>query len=97
MLPKCSGARSEPFNAAWTNWSNCLTIPPPGACGGQEPVEKKFTPDSLVEVNLQSLIETRTAGDPDDERIVFTDLTPTRLERELAALETPASDDLIRR
>lgn len=36
------------------------------------------------------------AGDPDDAQIVFTDLTPTRLEQELAARETPASDDLIR-
>jgi len=38
----------------------------------------------------------RTAGDPDDEQIVFTDLTPTRLEQELTAMKTPASDDLIR-
>ena len=42
------------------------------------------------------MIQTRTAGDPDDEQIVFTDLTPTRLEEQLTALETPASDDLIR-
>jgi len=28
--------------------------------------------------------------------VVFTDLTPTRMEQELALLETPASDDLIR-
>ena len=56
-----------------------------------------MTPGSPVEENLKSLTETRTAGDPDDERIVFTDLTPTRLEEELTALGTPASDDLIRR
>jgi len=55
------------------------------------------TPGSDVESNLEHLIETRTAGDPDDEQIVFTDLTPTRLEQELAALQTPAGDDLIRR
>ena len=42
------------------------------------------------------MTQTRTAGDPDDEQIVFTDLTPTRLEEELATLNTPASDDLIR-
>lgn len=41
-------------------------------------------------------MSTRTAGDPDDEQIVFTDLTPTRLEQELAAMQTPASDDIIR-
>ena len=55
-----------------------------------------MTPGSDVEENLKSLIKTRTAGDPDDERIMFTDLTPTRLEEELTAMETPASDDLIR-
>jgi hypothetical protein len=43
------------------------------------------------------LTETRTAGDPDDPKIIFTDLTPTRLERELETLGTPACDDLIRR
>lgn len=56
-----------------------------------------MTPGSEVEANLQSLIESRTAGDPDDETIRFTDLTPTRIESELAAMQTPASDDLVRR
>lgn len=41
-------------------------------------------------------MNTRTAGDPDDEQIIFTDLTPTRLEQTLAAMRTPASDDTIR-
>lgn len=45
---------------------------------------------------MKSLTETRTAGDPDDPDIVFTDLTATRLERELEALGTPAGDDSIR-
>ena len=31
------------------------------------------------------MIETRCGGDPDTADIVFTDLTPTRLEQELAA------------
>jgi len=47
-------------------------------------------------LNLKSLTETRTAGDPDDPLIVFTDLTPARLEHELEALGTPACDDTIR-
>jgi len=45
---------------------------------------------------LKSLTETRTAGDPDDPQIVFTDLTPTQLECKLEALGTPACDDTIR-
>jgi hypothetical protein len=58
--------------------------------------KKKITPGSEIEENLKSLTKTRTAGDPDDEQIVFTDLTPNRLEQELIAMETPASDDIIR-
>lgn len=42
-------------------------------------------------------METRTGGDPDDEEIRFTDLTPTRMESQLAIMGTPASDDVIRR
>lgn len=45
---------------------------------------------------MKSLTETRTAGDPDAPEIVFTDLTPTRLEQELEAMGTPANDDTIR-
>ena len=58
--------------------------------------EKKIVPGSDVEENLKSLTKTRTAGDSDDDRIVFTDLTPTRLEQELSVMETPAGDDIIR-
>lgn len=58
--------------------------------------QKKIVPGSDIEANLKSLTKTRTAGDPDNEQVVFTDLTPTRMEQELAILETPASDDLIR-
>jgi len=58
--------------------------------------KKKIVPGSDIEANLKSLTKARTAGDPDNEQIVFTDLTPTRLEQELATMETPASDDLIR-
>jgi hypothetical protein len=83
--------------AASTNWTRFQTILPRDASVSREPVEKKVTPGSEIEANLQSLIESRTAGDPDDESVRFTDLTPTRIESELAALQTPASDDLIRR
>lgn len=68
-------------------WSNS-----PAGCWSK----KKITSGSDVEENLKSLTKTRTAGDPDDEQIVFTDLTPTRLEQKMAAMETPASDDIIR-
>lgn len=45
---------------------------------------------------MNSLTESRTAGDPDDPELVFTDLTPTRLEQKLEAMGTPVGDDAIR-
>jgi len=41
-------------------------------------------------------MKTRIAGDPDRVDIIFTDLSPCRLEEELSAMNTPASDDTIR-
>lgn len=58
--------------------------------------KKKITPGSDIERNLQSLLTTRTAGDPDDADVVFTDLSPATLSVELAGLGTPASDETIR-
>ena len=79
------------------SWITCLTIRHTDEFAVRGRVEKKVTPGSEIELNLRNLTKTRIAGDPDDEQIVFTDLTPTRLEQELAAMQTPASDDLIRR
>jgi Rhodopirellula transposase DDE domain len=45
---------------------------------------------------LKSVLETRTAGDPDDAKIVFTDLSPTVLSRTMANLGTPVCAEVIR-
>jgi len=63
----------------------------PGA--GRPP---KITPHSEVEQNLKSVLQTRTGGDPDDETIVFTDLSPAELSETVAKLGTPVSDETIR-
>lgn len=55
-----------------------------------------ITPDSEVEQNLKSILQTRTGGDPDDEKIVFTDLSPAKLSERVANLGTPVSDETIR-
>jgi hypothetical protein len=44
---------------------------------------------------LQSLLQTRVAGDPDDEEIVFTDLSPASLSESLSGMGTPVSDQTI--
>ena len=53
-------------------------------------------PDSDVEKNLKSLLQTRTGGDPDDETIVFTDLSPRILSETLTTMKTPVSHETIR-
>ncbi len=45
---------------------------------------------------MKALLQTRTAGDPDDETIVFTDLSPRTLSETLAAMRTPVSHETIR-
>lgn len=55
-----------------------------------------IAPDSEVEQNLESVLETRTAGDPDDEKIVFTDMSPAQLSEWVTKLGTPVSDETIR-
>ena len=62
---------------------------------GRRP-KKKIAPGSDIEQNLNSLLTIRTAGDPDNSAIVFTDLSPATLSVELAAMGTPVSDETIR-
>jgi len=54
-------------------------------CGSK----KKIASKSSEEENLISCLEVRTAGDPDDEDIVFTDLSPRILSGHLEAMGTP--------
>lgn len=94
--PKSSVARRKQSVVELWNWTSYPKIRQTDELAVQAQVEKKVTPGSEVELNLQSLTKTRTAGDPDDEQMIYTDLTPTRLEQEMAAMQTPVSDDLIR-
>ena len=93
---KCSVARKKPSVVELGNWIGFPTTRRKDAFADRARVEKKVTPGSEIESNLLSLTKTRTAGDPDDEQIIYTDLTPARLEQELAAMQTPVSDDVIR-
>ena len=53
-------------------------------------------PGSPVAQNLQSVLETRTAGDPDDEHLIFTDLFPATLSATMGKMGTPICADVIR-
>lgn len=58
--------------------------------------KKKVEPDSPLEQNLKAVLDTRTAGDPDDAQIVFTDLSPATLSATLTKLGTPVCAEVIR-
>lgn len=45
---------------------------------------------------MNSVLESRTGGDPDVPDLVFTDMTPVQLETRMEELGTPVSDDTIR-
>jgi hypothetical protein len=53
-------------------------------------------PGSALEEHLKSVLESRTAGDPDDARIVFTDLSPARISLTMAKMGTPVCAEVIR-
>jgi len=52
-------------------------------------------PNSPLEQNLEAVLEIRTAGDPDDEKIVFTDLSPQTLSETMAEMGMPVCADVI--
>lgn len=49
----------------------------------------------LVE-NLESVLVVRTAGDPDDASVVWTDLSPPRIAAAVTALGTPVGPEVVR-
>ena len=57
--------------------------------------EKKIDSESPAELNLISCLEVRTAGDPDKEDLVFTDLSPQELADRLDAMGTPVGRDAV--
>ncbi len=50
----------------------------------------------MLEQNLKSLLEVRTAGDPDEPDVVWTDLSPSQLAAAAADLGTPVSPPVVR-
>ena len=62
-----------------------------GACGVLVAVEKKIAAEPELERNLKSVLEVRTAGDPDEEQIVWTEFSPTQIAEQVAKMGTPVS------
>ncbi len=59
-------------------------------------VEKKVEAEPPLEQNLISVLEERTAGDPDDDQVVWTELTPPQIAAAVADLGTPVSPAVVR-
>ena len=75
---------------------SCPTIRRRVECGGRAAVEKKVASEPLLEQNLKSLLEVRTAGDPDEPEVVWTDLSPSQIATAATDLGTPVSPPVVR-
>ena len=94
--PACWAVRGRPSNGVWRNWRNCPTIRQRAASGGREVVEKKVESEPQLEQNLKSVLEVRTAGDPDDDQVLWTDLAPARIAEIVSDQGTPVSPSVVR-
>ena len=65
------------------NWNSCRTIRPLDVFVVRALVVKQIEPESATEENLIACLEVRTAGDPDEEDLVFTNLTARELSGSL--------------
>lgn len=58
--------------------------------------EKKVDADPQLEENLKSVLETRTAGDPDAAEVLWTDLAPGQIADTVTEMGTPVSPPVVR-
>jgi hypothetical protein len=57
--------------------------------------KKKIESSPELEGNLKSVLEVRTAGDPDEEDVVWTDLSPRQIADAVTDLGTPVSPPVV--
>jgi hypothetical protein len=97
MWPRCSAVRSEPLNVDWPSWITCHTIRRQGEYGGLAVVEKKMVETQpKLAANLKSVLEVRTAGNPDDADVLWTDLSPGQIAAAVTERGTPVSPPVVR-
>lgn len=96
MWPRSSAVRSEPLSAGWPNWIYCPTIQRQGEFGGPAAVEKKVETQRELAENLKSVLEVRTAGNPDEADVLWTDLSPRQIATTVTTMGTPVSPPVVR-
>jgi len=57
--------------------------------------EKKVESEPQLQHNLNSVLEVRTAGDPDEKDVLWTDLSPRQIAEAVAELGTPVSPPVV--
>ena len=96
MSPVFLNAQRELSRVELANLIYCLKIPPRGECGARGQVEKKVDSEPGLLRNLKSALEVRTAGDPDEEGALWTDLSPRQIADAVTELGTPVSPPVVR-
>lgn len=94
-LPAYWGVRRRRSSVATRSSIICRMIRLPDERGALAQGEKKIDSESPAELNLISCLEVRTAGDPDKEDLIFTDLSPQELADRLDAMGTPVGRDAV--
>ena len=74
----------------------CQKILPKDEYGVRVPAEKKVDSVPELERNLKSVLEGRTAGDPDDEDSLWTDLSPQAIAGAVTAMGTSVCPSVVR-
>jgi hypothetical protein len=57
--------------------------------------EKKVESEPRLEANLRSVLEVRTAGDPDEPDVLWTDLSPMQIAQAVSDMGTPVSPPVV--
>ena len=68
----------------------------PAEGGVPVPVEKRIESEPKLVENLKSVLETHTAGDPDEADFLWTDFSPAQLAEMVTDLGTPVSPRVVR-
>lgn len=58
--------------------------------------KKKIEAEPRLEQNLKSVLEVRTAGDPDEEEVAWTEFSPSQIAEKVAEMGTPVSPHVVR-
>jgi hypothetical protein len=89
--------RCTPSNGEWPSWIGCPTIRRREGCAGQGAGgKKKVESQPELERNLESVLEVRTAGDPDEPDVRWTDFSPAQISEAVGDMGTPVSPPVVR-